>query len=305
MTASIEGRLYRIEVAGLLCWLLKDAAWVLVVPGVALPAAVLAMFIEVYIVSVRWKDDKPIQRAHNTAALLWLLGNASWLSGELLHDKATEGPRHFPWHLDPVLGSNERLYKRWIWLARGMFIAALVGLLTTYMGSICAKGQEPESYYPASMMEPTPRVQPALVFGIFTAEAYEGAFIGPWIVKDLCWTFQLCWVALPFGLLVVVLIIDYIYIARTDVVFHFIELWWVVANVVALTAELVLRDEYMWPRITAGVMLLFATAVACAALCQAIPGKRRTQEAPPSEGSYLFGGQASARAVRSYRGFMA
>mmetsp|Transcript_29827 Transcript_29827/g.67600 ORF Transcript_29827/g.67600 Transcript_29827/m.67600 type:complete len:307 (+) Transcript_29827:179-1099(+) len=291
-----EARLQRVEMAGLLCWLLKDAGWALLLPKVSWPAAALALILEIFSLSCRWRAQTGTQRVHGTATFLWLLGNAVWMTGEFLHAPEDKAGVQLPWHSGPVLAANDHLYMRWVRTARGIFIAAMAELLLHYIGSICSHRKD-ETDYPACL-EPTPRAPPQLVMGLFTLEAYEGAFIGPWIAKDICWTFSLFWASLPFALVVVALMLDYINIARTGILFQIIELWWVMANIVWLSAELALHDEYLWPRITAGVILLLGSIVAVFAFWHVKPEKSRVSEVQPSEGSYLFGGSASARTAR-------
>ena len=69
-------------------WLLKDVGWVLLLWPVGWSAAALALATESARLWVSWTEESIGVRAHTLAALLWLLGNAFWMSGELLFDEA-------------------------------------------------------------------------------------------------------------------------------------------------------------------------------------------------------------------------
>jgi len=124
--------------------------------------------------------------------LLWIIGNAAWMTSELLwhgpstSDKGTQGI--YPWYQGPILGANPEICGRGVWYARLILSLGLCLLLMFYAGSVCRFGKKlpvasstdnsfREDVNAQSMVPAEP-----LAWGFITKRVYRLVFIGPWIL---------------------------------------------------------------------------------------------------------------------------
>lgn len=239
----------RLEAVELLFWLLKDAGWVLLFPALSMPAAFVAMCLEACLLLLQWKVEPTDLLVHRMVVFVWLTGNTTWMTSELLFMPSREPGRQLPWHHVPVLDASEERYNLGLHMAQGIFVLALGTLLGFYARSALRR----MSSSPGEPAEKTRSPRSESVLGLFTPEVYSVIFIGPWLTKDLCWSFNLFMCAMPFDLAVIMLKIDYIQRFRSYT--SVTGFWWVIANTIWICGELLLNDLHRWPRITAGLIL--------------------------------------------------
>lgn len=268
--------LARIELIVLTAWLAKDGAWVLLLAPLAWPAALAAVGLEVHSVLLDWGTSSCGLRVHTIAALAWLVGNATWMTAELLFDKKSgmdkAGMPLFPWHSGPLGGVNDMAYDTGVLCAQVLFIAALVSLLCYYV--VCLKGLlfgEPSSSQESGgnpqdedAAAETPIRGDELIFGVVTPTVYAHVFIGPWIVKDLFWSFELLYPAVVFSIIAFTLAADAY--RRFHMPTNLVEMFWIVANTAWIYGELGVGG--LWPRLLCAALLFVGMALALTAYCQ-------------------------------------
>jgi len=293
-----EGHLRRLQIAGLLCWLAKDFAWVLLLPEASFPAAFLALCLETYSIRARWSVGSTPEFVMSLAVLAWLAGNSVWMASELLFAASPEPGRQFPWFHTPVIGIQPDTCFALVKVTQCLFALGVSMPVVLFCWSVIQHWGKPPTG-PADPPETEARkldeaaeiaVENAqgcrsdLVMGLFSKSVYEDLFIGPWVAKDLFWTLGWLSCALPFGLAAALLTLDCF--RRFGGVLNFAEFVWIIANIVWILAELALDDQYRWPRVTAGAILLADGLLVSGALWAACQRRRPGQ----GEDSYLFGG---------------
>lgn len=244
---------------GLLCWLLKDAAWVTLLPTAAFLAAFAAILVESHSFIMRFHVETTAQRVHGAATFVWLFGNTVWMVSEFLFEPVTEPGSQMPWYDAPLAVSSLLAYNGGLHIARGILIAGLALLALFYAKSATESPRlDVDSAVTENPQETTASANPQdqdvegkdvpqpLVFGICSPEVYQWIFIGPWILKDIFWSLEMFWPAMTCGLVVLAL--------TADCVFRFggfilsAEVFWVIGNMVWIYGELVLQDTEHWPR---------------------------------------------------------
>lgn len=253
-------RLTPAETLSLLCCLLKDLGWVLLLPSLAFPAALVAFGAESYVFSCDWKRSAGI-RVHAAAQLLWLVGNIFWMSAELLFDPEGRPGHRLPWYSGPLVSAHVEAYEVGRLTCKAFFVVG-IGILVAFY-STCAVGalrldarpiRDPVAAVGAAVQVPEP-----LVLGLFPAELYLRMFIGPWIVKDLLWCSELAVATVLFGFIAMLIPLDNL--RRFGGSSLAAECFWFSGNWAWSFAELALRDEYQLPRFFAAGLLL--AGVAC------------------------------------------
>mmetsp|Transcript_29703 Transcript_29703/g.94653 ORF Transcript_29703/g.94653 Transcript_29703/m.94653 type:complete len:300 (-) Transcript_29703:183-1082(-) len=268
MSASYASKAHRrreecfshLEVAGLFLWLLKDLGWVLLLPMLCMPAAFLVVCVECRSITLRWDTATQAQLVHSIVVALWLAGNALWMTSELLWMPSPDPGRQFPWFHGPILGERPHYYDVGQRTAQVIFLASVIALVVFYMHSAFHIGREDDSKRVSGREADEP-----LVFGLITADLYQWIFIGPWIAKDLCWTFDAFLPSVPFAIMVIALTVDYVVRFRRCV--FVAELGWVIANTVWIYGELPLDDLQKWPRYVAASLLVVSACLVLVSLC--------------------------------------
>eukprot|EP00440_Ansanella_granifera_P069729 gb/GFBE01075653.1/.p1 GENE.gb/GFBE01075653.1/~~gb/GFBE01075653.1/.p1 ORF type:complete len:283 (+),score=59.22 gb/GFBE01075653.1/:1-849(+) len=234
-----------VEGFGLVCWILKDAMWVIRLPFMAWTALFASLCFELAVLTQQWRSGSWFWRAHRAVIFLWLAGNGVWMTSELLFEDPEKGGK-FYWFQESVVGHREGPIAASYHYDMGLLVArVLYGLALVAYACL---------HYAAKLKSKIPGVSedsdPAL------AELYSDAWIGPWILKDVAWTFSL------FRSGVVCCFLASFIMVRSclrsgDVVF-LVELLWLTGNLVWFFGEVKLDDVAQWPRFAA--LMLFAAA---------------------------------------------
>lgn len=305
----------RLELITLISWLLKDLSWVILLTPLAWPSALVAICLEFHNVLLEWSVDSAAVRVHGVAALLWLVGNATWMTSEFLWDASSsykEAKRpYWPWHSGPLAGSHEQNYQVGVGIAEVFFVAGLLMLALFYIASALGFGSSSPTASSSSGGNPQDEMQepfsvaPAdvepLVWGCMTPKVYCMIYIGPWILKDLFWAREIFLPALFCAAVVFAMMADCFRRYRSPI--QAVELFWVVANSIWISAELgwagaaprVLGiTPVVWLRVTAASLLSVGCAVAVRALWQVKnePLIDSRIEGSPSERAALIGARA-------------
>lgn len=258
-----------LEVAVLTMWLAKDFSWVLLIPLLAWPAALLAMTLQSYSIAIDWKTSSDAFNVHALAGLLWILGNTIWMSSEFLWDSSSSYDKIarrsvIPWRPGPLAGVNDQAYNVGVGRAQAVFITALMMLVVSYF-VVTFRGyrSSPSSATPLlnaqEASKQTASDAESLVWGIMTQEVYMMIYIGPWILKDLFWTCEMLYPALVCAIIVFSLMADAF--RRFGSSLSLVEIAWATGNTVWLTAELGIKTPLLWPRLIAGGFLLLGAAL--------------------------------------------
>jgi len=272
----------RLEVAVLIAWLMKDFAWVLLMHLLAWPAALAAITLQFHSMVMEWKTASDAVNVHALAALLWILGNAIWMTSELLWDSSSSYDKiakHsvIPWHAGPLAGTNEQAYTTGVRHTQAVFITALLGLVAFYVvagtGYISSASAAKTATNPQEDSTETVRQPEPLVWGVVSQEVYLMLYIGPWILKDLFWTLEMLCPALICSGIVFVLMFDGFRRFGSNV--SLVELNWVIGNTFWLTAELGMQIPVLWLRLVAGGFLLLGCTLTVKVYKQAIADSRK------------------------------
>lgn len=280
------------ESLALCSWLFKDAGWVLLCPFVAFPAAFAAIVIESQNFLARYRSQSVAQGVHGAATFIWLVGNAVWMTSEmLLGDEPGEG-HQMPWFSGALAFRSKTAYNRGTSIAQWSFSIALILLGAFY--ARCGV----ERCLPRDRIDSTSRADDgeaksdSLVFGVLTPQLYEVVYIGPWICKDLLWSFELFWPAVFCGVFVVGIVADNLRRAR-DLVFA-AELFWVLGNYAWIFGELSLDDAVRWPRFLAAAFLCIGLVILLVSWRRQETPEDPTRLEPAHEGTNLFGKHAGS-----------
>lgn len=280
--------MYRLEALGLLCWLLKDLGWALLLCPLSWPAAFMALCLEGYSLRIQWSAQAPQVRIHQLATFIWLVGNVVWMTFEFVFAPLLpeEHGRKFRWYQGPLVrDGNDRAYDIGVHIAQAIFAAGLALLALVYLHEVVRHCRQRAGANPEGQ-QPTPSIESHYVFGLYTPELYQWLFIGPWILKDLFWSFDCLVPGLIFGFIAGLLFLDYI--RRYGGLFHFAELCWLVGNCFWIVAELGFQERSQAVRIEAGAILLAgATAVVITFVSQTF-ADTGTKRADPVESSPLL-----------------
>jgi len=292
----------RLELVVLAAWLMKDFSWVLLIPALAFPMALAAVSLEGHSVLLDWKTDSRAVRVHGVAALLWIVGNVTWMTSEMLWDSSSFYDKVMqrsviPWNSGPLSGAQLQEYSSGVRCAQVCFGAALVLLASFYMGAACgcfrgssrADGsQETDAASSSSSL----READPLVWGFVTSEVYTMVFIGPWILKDIFWTLQLLAPALICSAIVFGLVADsFRRFGRTS---SKVEMAWVMGNTVWILGELGESTPSLRPRLAAAGLLVVGVATVAQAFTKlqkdpAMAARDHLRQAAASESTSLIG----------------
>lgn len=254
---------YRLDFAGILAWLLKDAGWSMRCPCLALPAASAAVGIEVSAIVKFWHLESRCEIMHRVVVFLWLLGNVVWAAAEFVCGRGPPAfDLTFTWYHGPLIGFDPIAYDWAVRLTKSIFACGLAMLVLYYSSQIRSRFARkvfqsvPTLGIPwCSNTESADRVSPV---------ACDLLFIGPWLAKDLFWTCNVFWCAVPCVALVVMLVVNSMLTVGGQR--PKIMLMWVLGNFIWMYSELLLDDAYLWPRIVTGIILVSAAALALVGL---------------------------------------
>jgi len=295
----------RLELSQLIAWIMKDFAWVLLLAPLCWPAALAAICLEFHSTMLGWKIDTKVARGHGLACLVWITGNAIWMSSEILWESEVDkaGVSIFPWRSGPLAGEGKQAYQIGVWVARGFFILALLVLSAVYMAagfeywssggrsveSATAGSSNPqdETDVPVEAVPTEP-----LAWGIMTPQVYLGLFIGPWIVKDVFWTLKLLWPALIFAVLAFIIMADGFRRYASPV--SLIEMNWVIGNAIWIYAEIGLAEESLAARVVAASFLALGCALAVRALPKVSESAQGGRILGATESTPIIGASAAA-----------
>lgn len=122
-----------------------------------------------------------------------------------------------------------------------------------------------------------------LIFGILAPGLYLHLFIGPWIAKDLCWTFDLNYLVMFFSGVTIGLGIDYVRRFGGDLLRA--ELLWMIGDTIWAYGEVGLDDQKTAPRDIAAIFLMLA-------LLNIVTGAMRTLAVPGTSLLHSVKGEA-------------
>lgn len=241
--------LQRVEHLSFALWLVKDISWVLLIPFIAWPASLGTIIAEVYLIL----NDSCVSvmlRGHRVAALLWLIGNAIWMTAEVLWDDQPLPPgKQFRWWKHQFF--PERMagaeYQTCLVATTALFMMSIVILVSLYcneLRSSYVEGQASEQ--PASNW---------LVFGLFSVESYKLMFLLPWVTKDLFWVWEYLWPCLFFDCVTITILAD---VARRFGSSCLPIILWAAAGAIWMIQEEAWADQVVAPRFLAFVMLVAA-----------------------------------------------
>lgn len=299
--SSHERYTARLEAAGVFFWLLKDMGWCLLLPEVSFPAALAAVCLETHALMFRWETDTVAVKVHGVAVVLWLLGNSTWMTFEMLFSPS-DG-RRFPWYSGPMATESESLYHVgciWSAVLFGGALALLGGFYAQAAMELRKSRGATQMENPQDALEFDSDDQ-ELIFGVVTPEVYQWVFIGPWILKDVFWNCEWLAPGLVCSAVVFAFIIDYL--RRFRLLMKVAELFWVTGNTVWIVAELGMEESIMWPRVLAASILLAGVAVSVVAFSLALlpgyedprSGKEARDQQRPLVASGAGDGGGSAR----------
>jgi len=256
---------------GLLGWLIKDLGWVLLLPAVAWPAALVAIGVESHLAVSEWGHSSTGVRAHTFAELCWLVGNCIWMSAELLYDKK---PRNFlPWYSGTVMDNDTKAYNTGanvslVILCVGFFV--LMGYYLYRIGQhFSGRGGRHENVMVGNPQDDA-IAQPeeeTLVFGYISEDIYTRMFLLPWIAKDIAWNMEWSATLVFFGTLVVIIAVDYVH--RYGGPHFWAELFWFLGNAVWAWSELVASGPATNVRLVGAMLLVWG--IACVVTANVCP----------------------------------
>jgi len=249
-----KASVFNVEGLGVLCWLLKDFGWCLLLGPVSWPMACFAIVLESRELLTNFVHMSKAEFVHTAALLIWLIANAVWMTSELLWLPSPERGRYFPWFHGPYAGENEAASDSLLFVAQCILIGGMVMLLAFY-GTCIAEFFNHQESNPQDQDESPNSVGPnsePLVFGWITPDVYVISFVGFWMLKDLCWTFDLLYPALACAFIVTAMVCDYM---RRFGAKYLAEFFWVMGNTTWIFAELQEDDSKYWPRLCAACWL--------------------------------------------------
>ncbi|CAJ1340124.1 unnamed protein product, partial [Effrenium voratum] len=206
-----------LENTALICWILKDASWVMLFPYTAFPAVVGALILESFYVAVSWQRLNWYHCASCLVPVLWITGNGCWMFRELLTYETPSRYLQLPWFQKPLVGGEDPGMQT---CAGVFFICTMV----VYVFAQCGRFS----------LEPT-------AVRRLDADAWTGF----WTLKDFLWLLGYFWPALACSVVVSVLMLREEQLkphAARGSSFFVAELLWLLANTVWVSGELQLGD---------------------------------------------------------------
>jgi len=238
-------------------WIVKDVSWMLLIRE-GLGVALLSVVLETFALFTELTKSRYFSSRSTEALIewLWLVGNATWMSSELLFGERAywalekwTGPipaLHGPVKVDPSLyGQGARLALCIHSLGLLVFVGFIVCLVRR---SLC-----PSHEARAISDQSGPRR-----FGMPSAD-YARLFIGAWIVKDMCWNLTLPLSMIAAAVMVELLCLDCFW--QFGGFANLIEVVWLNANLIWALCEL-WNLQTAWLRPLA--LSIFFTALALA-----------------------------------------
>jgi len=252
---------YRLDFAGILAWLLKDAGWAMRCPLLTLPAASVAVAIEGSAIAKLWHLESQFEIIHRIIVFMWLLGNVLWASAEFFCGRGLPAfDLTFTWYHGPILGVDAFAYHSAVRLTTCILACSLAMLVLYYISHV-------RLHIVQRAFQPTPTLGKPVCWSTkmsfadrVSPVACDLLFIGPWLAKDLFWTCNLFWCAVPCVALAVLSVVNSMLTVGGQR--PKIMLMWVLGNFIWMYAELLLDDAYIWPRIVTCVILVSAAALA-------------------------------------------
>mmetsp|Transcript_10947 Transcript_10947/g.20614 ORF Transcript_10947/g.20614 Transcript_10947/m.20614 type:complete len:258 (+) Transcript_10947:106-879(+) len=228
-----------VEYYALLCWILKDASWVLLFPYTAWCALAGALTFEFWYVVRSYQDADVYQRLHRLVPLAWILGNGAWMTAELLYEAPGENI-NFPWFPKALIGGPAVMHTTLKALAAVLFLTgALLCGVTQYLGRAKPAGHRTLS------------------------ELDQDVWVGFWALKDLFWLSAWPYPALICSAIVCALLLRARSLnkdPRGDILCS-AEITWLSANTLWLIGELMLLDAHPAVRVSCFLILMIALAL--------------------------------------------
>lgn len=291
-----------VEASSLIFWLLKDASWCILFWPLGIVAAVLAILSELRTIAVMpAKESHLTMLVHEFATIFWLMGNAMWMIGEQCFDTSMPVENRPFWYWGPLVDRSEEKYIVCLRCAQILLGAALTFLPFFYLirsiqcaaASLAVRGESPQD-----MESFDQRQTVGLVFGVLTEKEYMGAFIGPWILKDFCWTMLFLWPGLYIAFFLLFLMLDYC--RRSPTAVNFGLVCWLAGNSLLMWTELSSRhnEPGLAARLPALAVLVFTclimfSSLGCPLWGRCMPGRWRVEGPQRSEGRELTAAPAS------------
>jgi hypothetical protein len=171
---------------------------------------------------------------------MWLGGNVTWMTSEMLYDPTDRSLRlGFPWYNGPLLGNNLVAYQHGMRISRCIFAAGAVIIFSYYASFL--KCDYTETHQRSANTQ-----GPHYVYDIINSEAYIDSFIGFWILKDLCWTMASFAPACIFSMMVIGLVVDGFRLHGK--IISVSKLFWVIGNTAWMYGEIGLNGDVVWTR---------------------------------------------------------
>mmetsp|Transcript_13470 Transcript_13470/g.32155 ORF Transcript_13470/g.32155 Transcript_13470/m.32155 type:complete len:260 (-) Transcript_13470:90-869(-) len=233
----------RLENYALLCWILKDASWVLLFPYTAWLALAGALCFETCYLVSSFQDADVFQRLHRLVPLMWISGNGMWMTAELLYEKPSPNIQ-FQWFQEPVLGTME---------GPDDAMRVTAGLLFAAAFLCCCIAQALGRTKSTSTRT--------------LDELDQDGWIGFWALKDFFWLLAYVWPAsvwpaLFCSAMVLALLLRAVSLKEDSRGSLFLaEATWLIANTVWLISELLLSDTHPGLRVVAAMVLVIAAAL--------------------------------------------
>lgn len=295
----------KLEVMVLVAWLMKDFSWVLLMAQFAWPAALVAISLQFHTMMIEWRASSDAVNVHALAGLMWIVGNAIWMTAELLWDTSSSfdpatQTSVIPWHLHPLAGKNDQAYVTAVRCAQSVFCTAILMLLGFYAlasrreGSTLRASTNPQEDSDKVVREQN---QQQLVWGMMTQEVYAMIYIGPWLLKDLFWTLELLWPALLCSAIVFGLMADCL--RRYNSAVSLVEMSWVIGNTIWIVGELGIKQPYLSIRLVAAFFLLLGVGLTSRVYKQALGkvGQMEVEDGITEETALIGRGSSSSPAV--------
>lgn len=209
--------------------------------------------------------------AYRVAMLGWIVANFTWMMSDFMFDGMREPSERLPWNVGPLLHANDDSYERGLLATRITLCCTLLFLSLFYIRTVSIHFQHNEF---------TQRNQALLGrgggSGVRTAktsslhqyalpqEFYHIFFVTAWIIKDLCWTYELLVGALTAAFVLLALMLAQLMTrGLVSPVLQLAEFIWVVGNTIWVISELWDDDNHKEPRCTACFFLLCGVVMAC------------------------------------------
>lgn len=218
-----------LETASFLSWVVKDFSWVLLIPETAWVGLVCALIFESWDIQNHWKVADRYDLAGRVVLLLWILGNGTWMTSELLHENPSKNIT-FPWFQGALLGPRTYVDRELKVLA-GSFWA--LGLLLGLAAQMLGRRQGERA---------------------LRSRLNADLWVIFWVLKDFFWLLALPWNALACSVVIFYCLIDLRPSSEPKVLTAAL-ISWLCGNTVWLVGELFLADASVLPRVLTCVCL--------------------------------------------------